>query len=59
MIKKLLLKRGLITMDDNLEYCEQCGEDKPTEHICYTCCGDEITGEVEDYGICPTCKEHI
>jgi capsular polysaccharide biosynthesis protein len=24
-----------------------------------TCCGDEITGEIEDYGICPTCKEHI
>jgi len=29
------------------------------EEIEYTCCGDEITGWVEDYGICPTCKEHI
>jgi len=41
------------------EYCEQCGEDTPKEHICYTCCGDEITGDVEDMGICPTCLEHI
>ena len=24
-----------------------------------TCCGDEITGEVADIGLCPTCKEHI
>lgn len=29
------------------------------EKIEYTCCGDEITGEIEDYGICPTCKEHF
>jgi hypothetical protein len=25
----------------------------------YTCCGDEITQEVKDIGICPTCLEHI
>jgi hypothetical protein len=24
-----------------------------------TCCGDEITGLVKDYGLCPTCLEHI
>jgi hypothetical protein len=24
-----------------------------------TCCGDEVKGWVEDYRICPTCKEHI
>jgi hypothetical protein len=29
------------------------------EEIQYTCCGDEITGEVEDIGLCPTCLEHI
>jgi hypothetical protein len=42
-----------------LKYCEQCGEDMPLEHICLTCCGDEITGWVEDYMRCPTCKENI
>jgi hypothetical protein len=42
-----------------LEYCEQCDEDLPKEHTCYTCCGNEITGEVEDIGLCPTCLEHI
>ena len=44
---------------EKLIYCEQCGEDMPKEHICFTCCGDEITGEVEDIGLCPTCFEHI
>ena len=29
------------------------------EEVQYTCCGDEITGEVEDIGLCPTCLEHI
>ena len=29
------------------------------EEIEYTCCGDEVVGWVEDYRICPTCKEHI
>jgi len=24
-----------------------------------TCCGDLITGTVEDAGLCPTCLEHI
>jgi hypothetical protein len=54
-------------MDKNFEYicCEICCYDildsngELMEHECLTCCGDEITGEVEDYGICPTCKEHI
>ena len=46
-------------LEEKLEYCEQCGEDMPSEHTCYTCCGDEIVGWVEDYRICPTCKEHI
>ena len=25
----------------------------------YTCCGDEITQQVKEIGICPTCLEHI
>jgi len=29
------------------------------EQVELTCCGDEIVGWVEDYRICPTCKEHI
>jgi len=29
------------------------------EIIEYTCCGDEITGDVKDIGLCPTCLEHI
>ena len=45
--------------EEELHYCEQCGEDLPEELICLTCCGDEITGMVEDIGLCPTCLEHI
>ena len=44
--------------EQKLEYCEQCGEDLPIEHICLTCCGDEMHGSIEDTQICPTCKEH-
>tara|TARA_R100000742_G_C4241264_1_gene60930 strand:+ start:361 stop:579 length:219 start_codon:yes stop_codon:yes gene_type:complete len=29
------------------------------EEITYSCCGDEMTIDLIDYGICPTCKEHI
>jgi|TARA_R110001583_G_scaffold5697_3_gene30363 hypothetical protein len=29
------------------------------EEIETTCCGDEITDEVRDIGLCPTCLEHI
>ena len=46
-------------LEELFEYCEQCDEDLPKEHTCYTCCGDEITDEVEDIGLCPTCLEHI
>ena len=34
-------------------------EPKDEEEIEFTCCGDEITGDVEDVGLCPTCFEHI
>tara|TARA_R110000803_G_scaffold25845_2_gene61706 strand:+ start:115 stop:264 length:150 start_codon:yes stop_codon:yes gene_type:complete len=47
------------TENEKLEYCEQCHDDLPKDHICLTCCGDEITGMVEDIGLCPTCLEHI
>ena len=46
-------------LEELFEYCEQCDEGMPKEHTCYTCCGDEITGDVEDVGLCPTCLEHI
>ena len=29
------------------------------EKVQNTCCSDEITGEVEDIGLCPTCLELI
>ena len=36
--------------------CPECDGDGTTY---YTCCGDDIKGtEYEDYGICPSCKEH-
>ena len=28
------------------------------EEVTYSCCGDEMTIDLIDYGICPTCKEH-
>ena len=34
-------------------------EEQTEQEIEYTCCGDEITGWVEDYRICPTCKENV
>ena len=46
-------------LEELFEYCEQCDEDLPKEHTCYTCCGDEITGEVEDIGLCPSCDEEL
>ena len=41
------------------DHCDYCDESVEDDHICYTCCGNEITGEVEDLGLCPTCLEHI
>ena len=35
-----------------------CKKDKE-EEIKLTCCNIEITGEIEDYGLCPKCKEHL
>ena len=29
------------------------------EEIKYTCCNDEITDDVKDVGLCPTCLEHL
>ena len=33
------------------------GEEKEEDK--FTCCGIEITGEIEDIGLCPECLEHI
>ena len=43
-------------LEEHFEYCEQCGEDLPKEHTCFSCCGDEID---DDTQLCPTCLEHI
>ena len=40
-------------------YCDYCDESVEDDHVCYTCCGDEITDDVKDIGLCPTCLEHI
>jgi len=32
------------------------GNKKPIQ---YSCCNDEITPMVKDYGHCPTCGEHL
>ena len=34
-------------------------EENETEEVEYTCCNVEITQEIKDAGICPTCLEHI
>jgi hypothetical protein len=47
------------TKEVEKEYCDYCDELIEEEHTCHTCCGDEITGDVEDIGLCPTCLEHI
>jgi len=51
-----------------VEYTEQTKENRPMQtngidsdaldEIQYSCCGDEMTGILEDVQICPTCKEH-
>ena len=46
-------------MKEELEYCEQCGEDMPLEHTCFTCCNIEITDDIKDIGRCPKCLENI
>tara|TARA_R110000764_G_scaffold3227_3_gene13596 strand:+ start:124 stop:357 length:234 start_codon:yes stop_codon:yes gene_type:complete len=43
-------------LEEQRVYCEHCDETLPEEHICYSCCGDDMTGK--DIKICPTCKEH-
>ncbi len=46
--------------------CDYCtydivdNEGELMEHECLiTCCGIEITGKIEDVGLCPECLEHI
>ena len=33
--------------------------DNKEKEIEYTCCNNEITGNVKDVGLCPTCLEHL
>lgn len=33
-------------------------DDDEEDEVIYSCCGDEMTIELIDYGRCPTCKEH-
>ena len=33
-------------------------KEESEEEIQLSCCGDEMTGILEDIQICPTCKEH-
>lgn len=48
---------GEILKPVNKVECPECvGDGK----VLYSCCGDDVKGtEYEDYGLCPTCKEHI
>jgi hypothetical protein len=41
------------------DHCDYCDESVEDDHVCYTCCGNEITDEIKDIGLCPTCLEHI
>lgn len=41
------------------EIKKACPECEGTGKALETCCGDPVTGEVEDYRVCPTCGEHI
>ena len=50
------IKKELSNIEEVDKVIEQILEQ---EEIQYTCCGDEITGMVEDIGLCPTCLEHI
>lgn len=37
-----------------------CPECDGTGEVYYSCCGDDVKHTIhEDYGICPTCKEHL
>ena len=39
------------------EICVAC---EGTGKTYFSCCGDDVKGTIhEDYGICPTCKEHL
>ena len=44
---------------DNRKYdtCPECGGDG---EVYYSCCGDDVKNTLaEDYGLCPTCHEHL
>lgn len=53
---KFFEKIGIVTISNKVE-CEDC---EGTGEEYYSCCGDDVKGtDAEDYGICPTCNEHL
>ncbi|QDP46290.1 MAG: hypothetical protein Unbinned4264contig1000_2 [Prokaryotic dsDNA virus sp.] len=51
--------KALKDVDKVIENIEKHWEEEDEEEIQYSCCGDEITGVLEDIQMCPTCKEHL
>tara|TARA_R110000824_G_scaffold107747_2_gene254263 strand:+ start:3506 stop:3715 length:210 start_codon:yes stop_codon:yes gene_type:complete len=52
------LQADLIDQKKNIKKAKEEMKEEE-EEVELTCCGDEVVGWVEDYRICPTCKEHI
>lgn len=47
-------------MQIEMDVMVTCSECDGTGKVYYSCCGDDVKGTLhEDYGICPTCKEHL
>ena len=42
---------------ENRIICDECSGDG---EVYYSCCGDDVKHTIyEDWGLCPTCKEHL
>jgi|SaaInlV_110m_DNA_1040235.scaffolds.fasta_scaffold00444_23 hypothetical protein len=48
----------MLDLDHELVY-DYRGYKAQHQEILFSCCGDEITGDILDYGRCPTCKENL
>ena len=54
------IHRGEEGMQIEMDVMVTCSECDGTGKVYYSCCGDDVKGTLyEDYGICPTCKEHL
>jgi len=50
-------EEGMQIEMDVMVVCPFCGGDGRQY---FSCCGDDVKGTLaEDFGICPTCKEHL